>query len=301
MLPYEINKKALDCLSKQNWIEAQFYFFENAQQHPSYQTYNNLGYYLISEGLTCKNGKTRNALNLGINYLIKSVDIKKTPVNLSAIVKSIDYQLRAGKTKKASLYSYACNCLKESLNLEFSYETMYNYLRFLYLADPENENLLEGIRDTVQHYESQETVSLYFEILKTKGLIEEAIECIDKYKAFLDDVDLLMFYSKMKQYEEGYKLCDSIYNFYSADKFIFSAIIECCIGTSNVDKASKYINDFFEDLEDHSSKKQWSKYVFRDIEKTTYYRRRLILRYKYTPPIVDRCCYFGCPVHMTDW
>ena len=41
------NQAALDALAKQNFAEAQALFFENARKNPSYQTFNNLGYYLI--------------------------------------------------------------------------------------------------------------------------------------------------------------------------------------------------------------------------------------------------------------
>ena len=70
MIAKEINQKAMDALRRQNFAEAQHLFFENAKRNPSHKTYNNLGYYLISEGLECKGGKVRNALKLGIKYLI---------------------------------------------------------------------------------------------------------------------------------------------------------------------------------------------------------------------------------------
>ena len=53
----KINRSALDELSKHNWKIAQKMLFDNAKKHPCHETFNNLGYYLCTEGLECKNNK----------------------------------------------------------------------------------------------------------------------------------------------------------------------------------------------------------------------------------------------------
>lgn len=85
----EINKKALLELDSGNWKEAQKLFFENAKNNPSHETLNNLGYYLCTEGLTCVNGKVRDAGILGMNYLIKASKMKNSVKNFCAIATAI--------------------------------------------------------------------------------------------------------------------------------------------------------------------------------------------------------------------
>ena len=74
MTAKEINQAALENLKKQDWQSAQKLFFENARKNPSHKTYNNLGVFLITEGLTCRNGTSRNATKLGLKYLLKAAE-----------------------------------------------------------------------------------------------------------------------------------------------------------------------------------------------------------------------------------
>ena len=67
------NQEALQALEDLNYSVAQACFFENAKRVPCHETFNNLGYYLITEGLWCKNNNARNALALGLKYLLKAL------------------------------------------------------------------------------------------------------------------------------------------------------------------------------------------------------------------------------------
>ena len=55
----QINELALKKLANQEWKSAQDLLFENARLNPSHNTYSNLGYYLINEGIELENGKTK--------------------------------------------------------------------------------------------------------------------------------------------------------------------------------------------------------------------------------------------------
>ena len=83
-----MNERALKCLIEGNFEEAQKLFFENAKKNPSHETYNNLGNFLIDEGLLCKNGRVRNAQKLGVKYLFKALEIRRTFITLCALAKS---------------------------------------------------------------------------------------------------------------------------------------------------------------------------------------------------------------------
>ncbi|MBE6537470.1 MAG: hypothetical protein E7673_05905 [Ruminococcaceae bacterium] len=296
-MSYEINKQALNLLNKQDWFKAQTLFFENAKKHPSYQTYNNLGYYLISEGLTCKNGKVRNALNLGLNYLKKSANMKKTLVNCFATIDAIDHLLNINKKNKNELCQYVCEYLKEMLSVEHSDKIHYNYLRFLYIWSPENDEIGDSIRNIVKDNPFSEAVSLYFELVLRKGMIKEALEIISNFPQYLDEIDLLMFYTKFEMYEQGYVLCEKVFNSYSLNEFIVSAMIQCCIAVENFELAKKYSDEF---LKVGISKRR-SKRRFEPLISSTSRRKQYISEYKNVPPALNQCAYFGCPMHNTEW
>ncbi len=297
MLSFEINKQALYFLSNQDWTQAQNLFFENARKHPSYQTYNNLGYYLISEGLTCKDGKVRSALSLGVNYLKKSASIKNTSINCFAMIQATDYLLKYTKGNKNELCRYVCEYLKQSFSLEYSYEIHYNYLRFLYIWLPDNDEILYEIRKIIKNNAFEESVSLYFELVRRRGLIEEALEIIRKFPQYLDEIDLLMFYSKFEMYEKGYALCETVFDKYSLNEFIVSAMVQCCISVKDFKSAEKYSIEF---LNNSFLKKKSRSYIETTISSTNG-RKQMISEYKHVPLALNRCSYFGCPQHNTEW
>lgn len=297
MLSFEINKQALCFLSNQDWTQAQNLFFENARKHPSYQTYNNLGYYLISEGLECKNGKVRNALKLGMNYLKKSANIKNTSINCFAMIQATEYLLRNKKANKDEACKCICESLKQRLSLEYSHEIHYNYLRFLYIGLSNDDEILYEIRKLVKDNAFEESVSLYFELARRKGLVEEAFEIISSFPQHLDELDFLMFYTKFEMYEKGYALCEKIFDFYSLDEFIVSAMIQCCVSVGDFDSAQKYSTEFLNNV----FWRKESRSYFEKIISSTNGRKQMISEYKHIPPAITQCSYFGCPHHNTEW
>lgn len=298
----EININALNLLENQEWSKAQKLFFYNVKINPSYQTYNNLGFYLVSEGIQCKNGKTRNATKQGIKYIVKSMELKATSINLFSMVKAIDYQLRDCTADKKTFYKCACDYLEKALKLKYSDILQYNYLRFLYLLDPNSKGIVDEVRSLVNNLVSVETVSLYLEILRIYSLKQEGIRCIEKYNDILDEADLLISYAKFGLYEKGYEVCDSVMAMYSMDQFIASAVIECCLNTLNFEKAKEYSEQIKEIISNEKqSKKTKIIRAFEKIITSKDERTRILSNYSLVPPIIDSCCYFGCPIHKTEW
>ncbi len=298
----EINSKALNELEKLNFAEAQKLFFKNARKYPSYQTYNNLGYYLISEGLLCKNGETKNAITLGVKYLLKSSEMCFSETNVRAIVRAIDFKLRkATRNERNLLYTYAREILRKALSIQYSDELQYNYLSFCCLSEPQNESILQDARKLVKRYKNTESVELYFELLRINSLKDEGLWCIANYGNYLDEVDLLMFYTKFEMYEKAYELCESVYNRFVTDKFISSAIIESCVHTKHFEEAKSFALQISDSEKDSEANNKWYKSTFDNLHTASAYRKKQIEAYKFFPSIIHRCGYFGCERHRTAW
>ena len=129
------NQKALESLAKRDWNSAQKLLFKNANLFKSYKTYNNLGYYLVTEGLICKDGRFLNAYNRGMKYLLKSAEIKSSAQNAFAIVSALNSKIEhVSSRKRAKILQEVIWWLKKGLSIENSKEMHYNLLRFLYLT-----------------------------------------------------------------------------------------------------------------------------------------------------------------------
>lgn len=304
MTAQEINENALNCLRSQRWKEAQEKFFENAKKNPSHETYNNLGYFLINEGIECKNGRVRNAQKLGVKYLSRAAEIRESQINLCAIAKAYEYELISSSEKKREeLFQQTSQCLKKALAINYSPVIDYNYIRSLYLMNPRDNSLLEKTKKLLTNYVSNESVSLYLELLCNHLLLDEGIRYIEQYKKYLNEIDMLMFFSRFELYDKAYPLCKAVCEQFSLDKYIASAIIESCMNTCHFEQARIYAKQI-KDLEDdfhYNGKEVWTKEVFDNMESSDELRKNLISHYSMLPPFVDSCCYFGCSVHGTEW
>ena len=299
MKAIDVNEKALSLLDEQRWSEAQALFFENAKKNPSHETYNNLGWYLISEGLTCKNGSVRNARKLGLKYLLKAFEMKKSSVNLCALAEANQYAIRgADKQKKQELYLQSYQYLDQAQRMDCSSELLYNFLRLAFLLEMEDESFLKNLRSVVKNLPCEETVSLYYEYLRKNDLLDEGLQCIKTYGELLDEVDLLMFYAKFGIYDRGYDLCETIRQSFVIDKYLASAIIECYINTGHFEEARIFAK---ETAAKSKQRDNWTSDVFADLDKSIPYRHTLISDYSPTPLYLQRCCYYGCTQHGTPW
>ena len=304
MTARKINENALNYLKSQKWKEAQEKFFENAKKNPSHETYNNLGYFLINEGIECKNGRVRNAQKLGKRYLFKAADIKESQINLCAIAKAYEYDIRSSSVKKKeNIFRQSSRCLKKALEINYSGVIHYNYIRSLYLINPNDSILLEQVKKLMTNYVCNESVSLYLELIGQHLLLDEGIRCIEQYEKFLSDIDMLMFFVRLELYEKAYPLCKGICEQFSPDKYVVSAIIESCIKTHHFEQAKIYAKQI-KDLEAefcYEKEETWANAVLDNVVSSDKFRKKLISQYSMSPPFIDSCCYFGCSEHGIKW
>jgi len=295
MTAKEINQMALTYLSKQNWSMAQDLFFKNAKDNPSHESYNNLGVFLIHEGLTCKNGSVRSAHKLGMKYLQRAAKISTSSTNLCAIATVYDLELRsATDTSRAILYETIYELLTSAYTIEPANEILYNIIIMKILQKAHDETILEDIKKLLLEFVCEESVRLYFEMLRFYSLYDEAQVCIRQYRQILPKEDILLFYSKYQKYDEGYHLCKDVYNQYSPNKYLSSAIVECCINTDHLEEARLYAQ-YATEVENsisYAGKEIWCKKVFSNLSTSDAYRKELISNYLSLPPFLNMCYYF---------
>ncbi len=252
--------------------------------------------------MICKNGRSLNAYNRGMKYLLKSAEIKATATNSFAIASALNYELRSSSPrKKSEICNEAIRWIEAGLRIENSKEMQYNLLRFLYMISPEEKKLIDFSENVVNIFPTQESVSLRLEILRINKRIDAGLDCIERYREFLDEIDLLMFHTTTGAYEEGFELCEAVCQKFSIDKAIASAIIECCLKTKHFNEAKYYADIIQENGNYISAKKNWRSKVFGNLQDTRKYREKTLSDYRMTPSFVLMCCYFGCDMHGTPW
>lgn len=305
---YEYNHAALEELSKGNFKKAQELFFENAKKNPCHGTYNNLGYYLCTEGLECKNGKVRNADILGMKYLLKAKQLRITSVNLSNIATAIHLRLGTEPKKGANpdtIYSFqnAYTCLKEAVLLHPSDETEYNMLRFLYLMDQDANTILRPLEKLITKILCQDSINFYLFLLCKASCFEKCFMVLNEYRYLLDEIDLLTYFCLCGKYEKGADLFDDII----CSKFYFeeehSAMMLECLMRSDRKKQMDSFLDFVKRQEAslvYPSKKEWISKIPKDQTKLLQYTNTVISRYRYVPQYRIPCGYFGCKEHETE-
>lgn len=297
-----INAKAIAALANHDWHKAQQMLFQNAKENPCYQTWNNLGYYLISEGLICKNGSFRSAAKLGFKYLEKAAEEKESVVNLMARVSANELKLRsATKTEKESLYKQSYWLLSKAIAIKYSDVLEYNALRFSYLLNFSQKDILLRLRELIKTFVCDESVSFYLELLRQQGLKKEALQCINNYSSFLDSADLLLLFSTLGEYDAGYQLCEEVIKHFCINKVLAAAVVECYVGTGHVEAAKIFTEKISQNEEAELYVESVGETQFFSKLANATYRKDIIVNYKYIPPFVPICCYYGCEKHKTSW
>lgn len=294
MNAYEINVKALENLRKQNFAEAQKLFFMNAKEHPSHNTYNNLGYYLLTEGIICKNGKTIGAYKTGRKYIMEAYTMGKSTVNMLAAIYAFELEANATTTKRRNeIYRIMKNWIKEKEFLK-SKEVLYSYLRICYLLGEYDVDEIQQIRALIQQFPNQETISLYLELLRINKFKEEGLQCIKKYGDIIDSFDRLLF-------EVDMEICSKdnhkeVVEEYYPERICVALIIQCLLQTGENVELLSYI----ESVRKNEDAKLPLK-LFGFSKQSIDYRKRLISQYRNTPAFLTTCCYLGCKEHDTPW
>ena len=272
----ELNKKALAFLTTQKWENAQQLLFENAKKSPCHMTFQNLGYYLFTEGLLCKTGKYRNAEYLGFQYLLKAAKSGISIENLCAIATAMDhffyYPNRAFDLK--SPLSIAYESIDAACKLWQSDALIYNrlYLSYLLTKKPKQAFILE-LSNRLSNSENKYTVRFYLYLLAQSQRINECIACMDRYGKYLDELDLFTLCFLCDQYNRCLALSDSLIKKYDLDSVTQSMV-------SNVYMwAGKQLPPAWESRNSLQS------------------REEIILRFQFAPEFQPMCCYIDCPIH----
>lgn len=303
----EINHKAMTELCNQNFVGAQKLLFENAKKNPCHETFNNLGYFLCTEGLFNNNDdRIRSADVLGMKYLIKAVNIKLSVKNLCAIATAIDLRItwKAKKKEDFCTYENAFKVMDKALQLHYYDMLEYDKIRFLYLYDANNYIILESLRRLVKTYICEESVTFYLYVLCRHFCFEECLDAIKKYEKYIETADLLNLYFLCGAYDKCASCFKPIIDGrYGLDEVGDSIMIECLIKTGRFDEAEIYA-DYArgsESDDEYHSKQNCGKTAFDDLTESTEYRCNLIAKHKEDlfgrPRYITPCCYFGCVMH----
>ena len=80
MTAEQINAKALEFLSSQDFENAERLLYENVKANPSYQTYGNLGHFFVSVGFARNDKRAGKGFKLG--YHLYSSNISSTAISM---------------------------------------------------------------------------------------------------------------------------------------------------------------------------------------------------------------------------
>ena len=304
MNAFERNEKALDILSKGKFLQAQQLFFENARMAPSHETYNNLGWYLFTEGLECKNGKVRNAEKLGTYYLQKAESIRHTSVNLNniAYVMEIQRNLAYCQTgvESRDICRAAYEYTEKALQLKYSNEAEYNRLRFLYLCDSRSTEVLSGLEKLSGQFDEPDCIEFLLNVLCIHARLHECLERLAQYRDKLDELCLMSLYCICGEYEKGAGLCGRIYEKYALRPVDIAMLADCLIRSGQPEKALTLKQAWQEDAAPETKKAAQA--FCREADRifdSAAYRAELIQGYRFRPPVIPLCGYFGCKRHGT--
>lgn len=304
MKAQETNQRALALLEAQEFMGAQTLFFENARKNPCHQTYNNLGYYLLTEGLQCKNGQVRNADRLGYSYLCRAAQLETSSINLSACAYAKVQQLDALNLDEAVMQQKEiCALLEKASFLAQTDEGKYNALCARYFCDSSSVQLLEDLRTLIQTYITEESIALYLDLLRRHSLIDEGLSLLSLHEEAINDANKLLFFTSAKRYAEGYALCASVKEKFFMHPELIACIIECYVhaGTpQEVERYRRYFCKLQKDLPDIGQ--QISPCVLAEQStEATCLRETILSNYQYTPSYAWPCGYFGCYTHNTPY
>ena len=275
----------------------------HTQKNPCHETFNNIGYYLCTEGLMCSNERFRNADKIGIKYLVKAANMRTSTINLCSFATIINLRSRNVVNNPDDFWSYqnAYNVLDKAVKLEYSHELEYNRLRFLYLYDAKNEMILDGLRNLVHSYISEDSITFYLYVLCVHSMFEECLLEIKKFEQYINPADLMILYYLCGEYAMGATYFSDIIDKIRLDETGTAIMTECLIKTGKFNEVRRYA-DTVTEYESHikyKGKDNWQVRVFDNLLETTEYRQSLISEYKYMPLYITPCCYFGCTVHKT--
>lgn len=293
-----VNHRALKALEDQDYMQAQSLFYQNAICAPTHGTLHNLGYYLCTEGLICRNGQWRSACALGLRYIEKAAKEKQSALNYRAQATAMYLQSRGASLKiKQVAYERIYEVLLESLKLQYDAVTLYNKLSFAYILGFKCTEMLVELRKLVDSYPSQESITLYLYALCKHGAISECLLALQRQEVVqvLDTLDLMVLYYYCGCYEKSADFFESISKTYSLNKSEASILIDSLVRAGRTEDKHMFFKDRAV-LEKTGIGRAFCK----NICNATAFREQFIKQYTYTPPYVTPCGYFGCEMHKTE-
>ena len=298
----DLNKQALEALYKGNFTLAQNLFYENAKSLPSHETYNNLGWYLYTEGLCCKNDKVRNAEKLAMHYLLKAKSLKLTSINLNNIANVLEGQRNytcCGTGVENVELSYAAYQNTDlAVTLKYSDEAEYNRLRFLYLCDMQNVDVLLGLKVLIEKFNDIDCIEFWLNVLCIHEQFDECLKTVEQYQKDFNEMSLFLIYYLCGEYKKASDFIEDVIKKFSLHFVHKAMIIDCLEKSGNSQKVidvkclltSEYIDD--------------NKKVPKELNQlfdNENYRTELTKSYRYKPPFITLCGYFGCRKHQTPF
>ena len=306
MTPAERNAAAMECLSKQDFAGAQKLFFDNARTALSHETYNNLGYFLCTEGLECRSGKTRYAGKLGFSYLLKAEKLKCTSVNQSNIAGELEKR-RAEKFCKTGIDDPDIRLsalhhaeLAVRNDVRCSDECEYNRLRFLFLCDRNSPEVFDGMKNLAAGYETDDSIEFLLNLYCIHSETDKCLKLMREYGDRLDGYAKLSLYCRCRDFSSAAALCDEVYESFAPDDAIIAMMAESLINSGEIARAEKLKAALEADVPDYRNARK-----FRSAVEMTFsspeYRENVIKNYRYRPPYLTLCGYFGCEMHGTGF
>ena len=292
------NQVAMEALARQEFGRAQTLFFENARKNPSYQTFNNLGYYLITEGLECKNGKVRNAYRLGFSYLLKSRASHPSFTNSCAIAFALSHFAEGAVQGESHGEEDLYAAVLDALSLGYSDTMQYNLLRLQYRMRGADGGLALQARELAAKFPCEESATLALEIARRMGDGEAVRRLLSEHGASLDPLARLLFLVFLREYEVGALLCEDVVSVWCLRDVDVALVAECYLQTNRGEEVAALPSMGQLD----SALEADGQYLMRLLApENAVLRQSIIQEYREIPPFLVPCCFFGCSEHGTSW
>lgn len=296
----DLNRQALNAVDQCRWRDAQELLYKYVRKTPCHKSYHNLGYYLLINGRISPNGAYRNADKVAVRYLTKAAEYDTTAANRIALAMAVDIlQEKHSGVCDPTAYRTAFLAMQEAHEIEPSYESMYNKIRYLYLSEPQNDTILNELRSLVDVFPCYESIWFFCWLLMERGLADECLQYMDMYQSVLseDDMDRMILYYKCGAYEKCSALYEPLH-----DKWVFRVsdaafMVDSLIKTGDVEAAYECVQNcisFYSECPNSQIKskcKCFKDMLSDDVTLSTKNRLKLIEKYSVKPQIIHQNCF----------
>jgi tetratricopeptide (TPR) repeat protein len=290
----EMNEQALKQLRQGAFSEAQLLFRENAKKNPSLLTWNNLGVFYMTEGMTLANGKVIQATRKATQCL-QTAEIcgPLTPTYMALGHLCFD----AKEYDRAELYferavaygdSYvAFNNYGVLLYTQYKYEkAALAFEKALELCTSEEKSILfSSYAFSVLPYDRQRCMEILHDI------------CKRDISHILVDEFVLAYLCDDLEKTEG--LCEQMLESWTINCDIVAMVFDYYFKSGNADQAKSYLQKKVSELQEYDYNTTREIRCVKDAFFDAECRMKLIKKYRYIPPILTGYYYYGCRQHGT--